>query len=75
MADNNTNPVLAEYIRATDHLIAVVQQEQKRAESGQSMVAMEDWDRGWFDVQDAVTSAKKARDSYQNELREKNYNF
>ena len=75
MEKSGFDQVLAEYRAAVDRLVDVVRKEESLANEDHSMVGMERWDDGEFEVEDAAKAAKKARDAYKDALRKKNYGF
>jgi hypothetical protein len=67
--------LLKSYREAVDRWVDAIRAEESLATSDHSIVEMERWDDAGFKVDDAEAAAKKARDAYQNALREKNYGF
>jgi hypothetical protein len=67
--------LLKSYREAVDRWVDAIRAEEALATSDHSIVEMERWDDAGFKVDDAEAVAKKARDAYQNALREKNYGF
>ena len=67
--------LLKSYREAVDHWVDAIHAEEALATDDHSMVEMELWDAAGFKLEDAELVAKKARDSYKNALRKKNYGF
>ncbi|MBV9226471.1 MAG: hypothetical protein JO185_09090 [Acidobacteriaceae bacterium] len=67
--------LLKNYKSSVDKWVAAIRAEESLATADHSIVAMERWDEADGAVQEAEESAKKARDEYQNALRQKNYGF
>lgn len=57
------------YKQAVDQVVAALRAEEALATPDHSEVAMENWDRADFAVQDAVKRVKSARDAYKEGLR------
>ena len=75
MADLDFDHLLKTYKAAVDRWVDAIRAEEALATADHSMVAMEHWDDAGFALHDAELEAKKARDTYKNALRKKNYGF
>jgi hypothetical protein len=67
--------LLATYRQAVDQWVAAIRSAESLANADHTMVEMEKWDDADFKVDEAEKVAKKARDAYQDALRQKNYGF
>lgn len=67
--------LLATYKQAVDQWVTAIRAAEALANPDHSMVEMEKWDDADFKVDEAEKVAKKARDAYQDALRQKNYGF
>jgi hypothetical protein len=75
MSDPDFDQLLATYKQAVDQWVAAIRAAEALANPDHSMVEMEKWDDADFKVDEAEKSARRARDAYQNALRQKNYSF
>jgi hypothetical protein len=75
METQDFDQLLREYKNSVDRWVDAIRKEESLATTDHSMVAMEHWDDAGFDLHDAESAAKKARDAYKNALRRKNYGF
>jgi hypothetical protein len=75
MQDIDFDKLLSDYRRSIDSWVAAIRAEEALANDDHSMVEMEKWDAAAFTAHYAEAAAKKARDSYKNALRKKNYGF
>ena len=75
MENLDFDQLLQNYKQAIDAWVNTIHAEEALATPDHSMVAMEHWDTAGLNVQDAESTAKKARDLYKNALRKKNYGF
>ena len=75
MEDSDFDQLLTEYRAAIDRWVDAIHAEESLATADHSIVAMEHWDDAGFALHDAELAAKKARDTYKNALRKKNYGF
>ena len=73
MENPDFDRLLKDYKAAVDRWVDTIRTEESLASADHSLVQMEKWDDAAFKVDDAGTEAKKARDAYQDALREKNY--
>ncbi len=67
--------LLRNYKGSVEKWIAAIRAEESLATADHSMVAMERWDEADGAVQEAEGEARKARNAYQDALRQKNYDF
>jgi hypothetical protein len=65
--------LLKSYKQAVDHWVDAIRAEESLPTADHSMTEMEKWDAAAFKVDEAEAAAKKAREDYQDALREKNY--
>ncbi len=75
MSDPDFDQLLATYKQAVDQWVAAIRAAEALANPDHSMVEMEKWDDADFKVDAAEKAARKARDAYQDALRQKNYSF
>jgi hypothetical protein len=73
MDNPDFDQLLKSYKQAVDNWVNAIRAEEALATEDHSIVEMEKWDDAAFKVDDAEAAAKKARDEYQDALREKNY--
>ena len=67
--------LLSTYKQAVDAWVNAIRDEEALANPDHSMIEMERWDTAGFHAHDTELAAKKARDSYKNALRKRNYGF
>ena len=75
MEELDFDQLLKEYRGAVDKWVAAIRAAESLANEDHSLVEMEKWDDAAFKADEAETEAKKARDAYQDALRQKNYGF
>ena len=75
MDDQDFDQLLRSYRQAVDAWVGAIRAEESLATEDHSMVQMEKWDDAGFQLHDAESTAKKARDVYRNALRKRNYGF
>jgi hypothetical protein len=75
MDDQDFDQLLRSYRQAVDAWVGAIRAEESLATRDHSMVQMEKWDDAGFELHDTELAAKKARDTYKNALRKKNYGF
>ena len=73
MDNPDFDQLLKSYKQAVDNWVNAIRAEEALATEDHSIVEMEKWDDAAFKVDYAEEAAKKARNEYQDALREKNY--
>jgi len=73
MENPNLNALQRNYKNAVDRWVAAIRAEEALANHDHSEVAMENWERADFAVQDAGKQVREAREQYKEGLRQLHY--